>query len=64
MHEILLSVLQLSSIALPYNSLTGTLPNSWGGLTQVSTPLLHFAICLEQSLDYDKVPISASWFVV
>ena len=32
-----LSVLQLSSIAMPYNSLTGTLPDTWGSFKQAST---------------------------
>ena len=33
-----LCLLQLSSIAIPYNSLTGPLPISWGTLKQASTP--------------------------
>ena len=41
--DMLLLVLQLSAVALPNNYLTGTLPDSWGSLTQVSTPSPTFA---------------------
>ena len=42
LHDMLVSVLQLSSLALQYNSFTGTLPDLWGSLTQVNTLLLQF----------------------
>ena len=56
------NMLQLRSIALSNNSLTGTLPDSWGSLKHVSTPSSAFqptpSILLRASQDSVKAPLS------
>lgn len=70
----LVALLQLSSMELQNNNLTGTLPGSWGNLTQVSTLLpatcsepsqnctstVVWHIVLNNIMTFDPVMLSAS----